>query len=167
MVLTFDTRHKLPIAGHADSFEYDLLVFILFFDSLSRACRGFSRFAWAIRSRSITPAKPFGLRAIGSATFVGIRDADKELLEAILEECLLHTLVAVPLRKSSARAVRLGEPLGGLLRLELHIMVTGAHLDLDLLGFRYFYLGFCYLFLLAAFVFKFTIIYDFRNWRDG
>src|SRR3989344_1257836 len=61
----------------------------------------------------------------------------------------------------------IGEPLGGLSSLQVHIVVTRADLNLDLLGLRDLYLGFYSLFLLTSLVFKFTIIHDLRNGRDG
>ena len=60
-----------------------------------------------------------------------------------------------------------GEPLGCLLGLQAHVVLSGAYLDLDLLGLRNLGFGALSPFFLASLVLEFTIISHFSNGRDG
>jgi len=102
---------------------------------------------------------------------VSIRDHEHELLEASLEECLVHALVSALKEEFHANSVSVSKPFGRFLRLETHIVLSGAYFDLDLLGLRDLYLAARGTFFLASLVLEFTIIHDFRNgrhrvWRD-
>src|SRR3989344_984090 len=49
---------------------------------------------------------------------VGVGDTEEELLQAVLEELLLHTLITTFKEELCTNTVTLSEPLGGLLGLE-------------------------------------------------
>lgn len=148
-------------------FEYDLLVFILFWFPCPELVEGLLSLRLRYQVSLYDSGETLGAPYHRLGDLIGIRDADEKFLKAVLQEFLLHTLVAAFEEELGADSVTLGEPLGRLTGLELHIVVAGADLDLDLLGLRDLYLSLGDLFLLTTLVFKFTIIYDLRNGRDG
>ena len=135
-------------------FVYDLFVFILFwflrcsrvpFDDARESLGG-------LRDRLSDPIRE--------------RNEEQELVEPLLEERFVHTLVSTFEEELRANAVPFSKPLGCLLGLQAHVVLPGAYLDLDLLGLGNLGFGALSPFFLASLVLEFTIISHFSNGRD-